>query len=147
MTTRRWHIRDHATLGVALAHIEAAQLPCVVTIKEGEEKRRERQNRFSHEVYAQVARLLGDRSTSDVRAESKLHVGVAILRAHDEAFRAKYDQHIKPLPYETKLAVMVEPLELPVTSLMGVKVMAEYLTALLQYWDDRGASAMMPETP
>lgn len=131
----------------ALLAVSQAPPGAFVTIKEDGEKRRDRQNRFAFEVYNQVAKIFGDRTPSDIRAESKLHVATPILRAHDPDFRAKYDEHIKPLPYETKLAVMVEPFDFPVTSLMTVKVMAEYLTALLQYWDENGASAMMPEMP
>lgn len=136
-------ITDGQSRADALLAVSSAPLGASVVVNEKGEKRRDRQNRFSHEVYRQVAKMLGDRSQTDVRAESKLHIGTPILRAHDPDFRAKYDEHIKPLPYETKLAVMVEPFDFPVTSLMTVKVMAEYITALLQYWDERNAPAML----
>ena len=145
MTTQRWHIRDHAALQIALSQIGEAQPPFMITLKPGEEKRRDRQNRFAWEAYKQIAAILGDRSADDVRAESKLHCGVPILRAEDEAFREKYDQHVRGLPYETKLAIMVEPFDFPVTRLMSVKQMANYITAMLSHWDAQGASGMLPD--
>ena len=145
MTAQRWHIRDHAALQIALSQIGEAQPPFTLTLKPGEEKRRDRQNRFSHEAYNQIAAILGDRSADDVRAECKLHCGVPLLRAEDEAFREKYDQHVRGLPYETKLAIMVEPFEFPVTRLMSVKQMASYITSMLSHFDAQGASVMLPD--
>jgi len=133
-----WHIRDHAALQSALAHIGQAQPPFVLTLKPGEETRRDRQNRFAFEA-------LGDRETDEVRAETKLRIGVPILRSEDDYFRERYDSHAKGLPYETKLALMVEPFDFPVTRLMTVKQMNTYITKMLAYWDAQGASVMLPE--
>lgn len=143
MTSTRWHIRDHAAMQTALAQIGQAQPPFVLTLKMGEEKRRDRQNRFAFEAFNQIAQILGDRETDDVRAESKLRIAVPIMRDEDEYFRDKYDAHVKGLPYETKLALMVEPFDLPVTRLMSVKQMAQFITKMLAYWDAQSASAML----
>lgn len=140
----RWHIRDHAGMIAALAQIGQAHPPFVLTLKVGEETRRDRQNRFAFEAYQQIAKLLGDRSVDDVRAETKLRVGVPIMRA-DDYFRERYDSHVKGLPYETKLALMVDPFDFPVTRIMTVKQMAEYITKMLAYWDAQGASVCLPE--
>ena len=142
MDKRTWHIQDHAALMAALGQIVQVQPPFVLTIKMGEETRRDRQNRFAFEAYKQVAKILGDRTVSDVRAESKLHIGVPIMRQDDD-FRAKYDAMIRPLPYEHKLAMMVEPFDFAVTRAMTVKLMNEYITRLLAYWDAQGAPAML----
>ena len=141
----RWHVRDHAAIGSVVAFLAQAQPPYVVTFKAGEETRRDRQNRFSFEAYKQIAKILGDRTVDDVRAESKLHIGVPILRSEDDDFRAKYDRIIMPLDYETKLEVMIEPFDFPVTRLMTVKQMAEYITRILAHWDKQGASVMLPD--
>ena len=141
----RWHVRDHAALGSVVAFLAQARPPYVVTFKAGEETRRDRQNRFAFEACKQVAKILGDRTVNDVRAESKLHIAVPILRAEDDDFRAKYDRVIMPMPYETKLELMVEPFDFPVTRLMTVKQMAEYITRMLAHWDANGASVMLPE--
>jgi hypothetical protein len=145
MRTQRWHIRDHAALQSALAQIEQAQPPFVLTLKPGEETRRDRQNRFAFEAYKQIAAILGDRETDEVRAETKLRIGVPILRAEDDYFRERYDSHAKGLPYETKLALMVEPFDFPVTRLMTVKQMNTYITKMLAYWDAQGASFAIPD--
>ena len=145
MERRQWHINDHAALMAALGQIVQVSPPLVLTLKIGEETRRDRQNRFAFETYNQVAKILGDRTVSDVRAESKLCVAVPIMRAADDDFRAAYDAMIRPLPYEHKLAMMVEPFDFAVTRAMTVKLMNEYITRLLAYWDERGASVMIPD--
>ena len=145
MERRQWHINDHAALMAALGQIVQVSPPLVLTLKIGEETRRGRQNRFAFETYKQVAKILGDRTVGDVRAESKLCVAVPIMRATDDDFRAKYDAMIRPLPYEHKLAMMVEPFDFAVTRAMTVKLMNEYITRLLAYWDGQGASVMLPD--
>ncbi len=143
---REWQITDEnrSIMGILQCLSDAAP-PFFVTFQAGEEKRRTRQNSFVFEAYSQIADMLDDHTASDVRAISKLHVGVPILRAEDEAFRAKYDERVKPFPYEQKLAFMVEPFEFPVTSLMSVRQMSEYIRQMLAFWDQRGASVMLPD--
>jgi len=143
--TESWNIRSHSDMQTALAQIGQAQIPCTLTLNTGEEKRRDRQNRFAFEAYKQIAQILADRSVDDVRAECKLHCGVPMLRVENDAFREKYDQHVRGLPYETKLAIMVEPFDFPVTRLMSVKQMARYITAMLAHFDAQGASVMLPD--
>lgn len=140
----RWAIADASALPQVFAHLGQAQPPFVVTFQAGEESRRDAQNRFAFEAYAQIASLLGDRSTEDVRAESKLHIGVPIMREDDD-FRTKYDRIIKPMPYHTKLELMVEPFDFPVTRLMTVKQMSRYISEMLAHWDRQGASVMLPD--
>jgi len=125
--------------------LEGQELPLSVTAKHGEEKRRDRQNRFAFETYKQIAELMGDRRPSDVRAETKLQIGVPIMREESADFREKYDRILKPMPYETKLELMVEPMEFPVTSLMSVKAMTRYISEMLAHWDAQGAPVMLPD--
>ena len=145
MTARRWHIQDSEALMAALGEIVQIPTPLVITAKQGEETRRDRQNRFAFEAYNQIATILGDRDTSDVRAESKLHIGVPVMRAANPDFCAAYDEMIRPLPYEHKRAMMVEPFDFAVTRIMTVKLMAEYITQMLAHWDAQGASVMLPD--
>jgi hypothetical protein len=144
MDKRTWNIKDHAALMAALSDIVKAQPPLVLTLKIGEETRRDSQNRFAFEAYKQIAKLLGDRDANDVRSETKLHIGVPIMRA-DDGFRQLYDTMIRPLPYEHKRAMMLEPFDFAVTRAMTVKQMSEYITQMLAYWDGQGASVMLPE--
>lgn len=125
--------------------LDGQELPLSVTAKRGEEKRRDRQNRFAFEAYKQIAELMGDRTPSDVREETKLRIGVPIMREDNEQFREKYDRILKPLPYKTKLELMVEPMEFPVTSLMSVKAMTRYISEMLVHWDAQGAPVMLPD--
>lgn len=93
------------------------------------------QNAMSHAIYAEVAEQLGDRTIAEVRAESKLHIGVPILRASDPEYCEMYDKAIKPLPYEDKLKAV---LYWPVTSLMTVPQMQQYLDQMQMHWVDKG---------
>jgi len=84
------------------------------------------QNRMQFKWYADAAKQ-GDHTAMEYRAYCKLHFGVKLLRAHDEEFREIYDKIIRPLQYEDKLAMMMEPIDLPITSRMSVELMAKYL--------------------
>jgi hypothetical protein len=139
-----WRVRDPSDLIPALAFLGQAHPPYIVTFKAGEENRRDQQNRFAFEAYSQIAAILGDRTPNDVRAETKLCVGIPIMRQDDD-FRSKYDEMIRPLPYQTKLAMMVEPFDFAVTRLMTVRQMTDYISQMLAYWDAQGASVMMPD--
>lgn len=145
MTPTRWTVKNGDDLGRVVAFLAQAAPPYVVTFKSGEETRRDAQNRFAFEAYGQIARLLGDRDLEDVRAETKLHIGVPILRQEDDDFRAKYDETVRPMPYETKIKLMQMPFDFPVTRLMTVKQMSGYISEMLAYWDQQGASVMLPE--
>lgn len=145
MTPTRWTVKNGDDLGRVVAFLAQAAPPYVVTFKSGEETRRDAQNRFAFEAYGQIARLLGDRDLEDVRAETKLHIGVPILRQEDDDFRAEYDETVRPMPYETKIKLMQMPFDFPVTRLMTVKQMSGYISEMLAYWDQQGASVMLPE--
>lgn len=83
------------------------------------------QNALAHVWYEQISREIGEDTPEGVKAECKLRFGVPILRAQDEDFRARYDAAIrKNLTYEQKLQVMRL---LPVTSLMSVSQLSQYL--------------------
>lgn len=97
--------------------------------------RSSQQNAFSHAWYGQIARELREDDTAGWKAYSKLHHGVPILRAEDADFRAAYDQAIKPLAYEDKLAVMRF---WPVTSLMTKKQLSAYADAVQADFAKRG---------
>lgn len=126
------------TLGQAeaLQAYISKRLPVTVTVADGT-KRTGRQNDGSHAWYAVIAAQLGDRTAQDVRAESKLHIGVPIRR-EDPEFDAYYVAVVKPLPYEVKLALMIEPFELPITSKMNKDQMTRYLERFFEHWAKQG---------
>jgi hypothetical protein len=125
-----------------LGQVEALQayiskrLPVTITIQEGV-KRSRAQNDGSHAWYSVIAAQLGDRTAQDVRAESKLHLGVPIRR-EDPEFDTYYRTVMLPLPYEAKLALMVEPFEVAITSKMTKSQMTRYLEAFFEYWSKQG---------
>lgn len=139
-----WHIQQYEDLGALVGVLMKRPPPYTVAIRDGEEPRRDRQNRFVFEAYNQIAKILRDREPIDVRAETKLRIGVPIMREESADFRDQYDRLIKPMDYADKLALMVEPMDFPVTRMMNVKQMSRYITNMLQYWDQNGASVMMP---
>jgi hypothetical protein len=140
----RWNVTKSEDLGRVVAFLAQAPLPYVVTFTAGEEGRRIAQNRMAFEIYKQVAQRLDGHTVEDVRAVTKLHCGIPIMREDDD-FREKYDRIVRPLPYETKLQLMVDPFDFSVTRLMTVKQMSRFVTDALAYWDRAGVSVMLPE--
>jgi hypothetical protein len=102
------------------------------------------QNGISHVWYEQLARELREDDALGYKCYCKLHHGVPILRAEDEAFREFYDTAIKVLSYEKKLQAMKFT---PVTSIMTKQQLSKYLDAVqndfmlkgvrLEYPDDK----------
>lgn len=115
--------------------IQGRALPFTTRLIKGV-KRSLPQNRLQMQ-WCNEAALQGDHTAEEYRAYCKLHLGVPILR-EDEDFMAKYDQVIKPLPYETKLALMAEPFDFPVSRLMSTPQMKRYLDAMYQHFTGLG---------
>lgn len=113
------------------------EFPYTVKITTGEPKRSEKQNRLLYQWYMD-ADAQGDQTASEVRAECKLILGVPMLRAENEDFRAQYDALIRPMTYEQKLALMLPPIEFPVTSLMTVKQKTKFLDLVWQRFTSNG---------
>lgn len=120
----------------AIANIKNRKPPFTINIKKGV-KRSLEQNNLQFFWYLQL-QTQGDQTATQYRAESKLHVGVPILRAENEEFREKYDLIVRPLPYEHKLALMVEPFDFPVTSLMDVDQNKRFLDGLFDRYTTQG---------
>ena len=117
--------------------IAGRALPFTVEIVAGR-KRSTEQNSLQRRWITEIAEQLGDRTAEEVRGECKLRFGVPILRAENEIFCEKYDRIIKPLPYETKLEMMMEPLDFPVTRLMTVAQTTKYLDAISRFYSEQG---------
>lgn len=128
-------VRTEQERQMLIRYIEQKPLPFTNTIKDGD-KRSLPQNRLQMQWCNEAAQQ-GDQTAEEYRAYCKLHFGVPILR-EDEDFQAKYDQTVKPLPYETKLALMAEPFDFPVTRLMQVPQMRRYLDAIYQHFTGLG---------
>ena len=131
-TVRNEHDKQHLS-----RYIIGQEGVLTVTIKPGEESRTIKQNRLAFQWYKDAAEH-GDQTTEQYRCECKLRLGVPILRRDSETFKEKYDSTLKSLTYEQKLACMGEPFNLPVTSIMKVKQMTEYLEAVQQHFINQG---------
>jgi hypothetical protein len=117
--------------------LETQPLPLTVSLTKGG-KRSVQQNKLQRLWLNEIAEQLGDQSAEEVRGYCKLTIGVPILRAENETFRERYDLIVKPLPYEQKLALMMEPLDFPITRLMTTKQATAYLDGVHRHFSEKG---------
>lgn len=143
MSTERT-VKDENDRRMLIKLLEGRKMPFRVEIKEGV-LRTSRQNRLQRLWMNEIAAQMGDRTSEEVRAYCKLHIGVAIVKAENEGFAETYDRVVKPLPYETKLKLMAEPLDLPVTRLMSTKAKHQYLNEIHNHFTAQGIVLPMPE--
>lgn len=130
-------VETEADKRMLIRFIEGHALPMTVKVEIGG-KRTVKQNKLQRLWMNEIAEQLGDSTAEEWRGYCKLTLGVPILRAENEDFCARYDQVVKPLPYETKLALMQEPLDFPITRLMSVKQQTAYLDAVHRYFSEKG---------
>jgi len=124
--------------------IESHQMPFTITIVLGK-KRTNKQNRLQRKLCDEISVQKGDETPEDIRGFNKLTIGVPIMRSANEIFCEKYDRIIKPLPYEQKLEMMMEPLDFPVTRLMNTKEKTIYLEGIYKYWTSKGFILSQPD--
>ena len=142
MTTRV--IKTEVDRALLLRFVKEHKLPFTVDITKGK-RRSVEQNRLQRLWLNEIAEQLGDRTAEEVRGECKLIFGVPILRAENETFRIAYDAVVRPLPYPQKLAIMMEPLDMPVTRLMTTDQKTRYLDRLCQHFLEQGVVLTDPE--
>ena len=141
MTTR--FLETDADRRLLIRFIEEQPLPLTVSLSKGG-KRTLRQNKLQRLWMGEIAEQLGDQTAEEVRGYCKLTIGVPILRAENDAFRERYDAIIRPLPYEQKLAMMMEPLDFPITRLMTTKQATAYLDGVHRHWSSKGIALTDP---
>lgn len=117
--------------------------PFVCSLTKGS-KRSVEQNKLQRLWIKQIAEQMHD-TPEEVRGFCKLVYGVPILRVESEAFRIKYDEILKPLGYEQKIALMMEPLNLPVTRIMTTKQKTNYLDAIYRNFTEAGLTLTQPD--
>jgi hypothetical protein len=137
-------LTSQADLELWVQLLRAKKLPLTVSVADGRHRSVD-QNRLQRLWCNEVADQLGDHTPEEVRAISKLEIAVPILRAEDEEFRHAYDQNIRGLPYETKLACMREPIDLPVTRRMNVSQKKRFLDEMHRYWTEKGVQLTDPD--
>lgn len=102
------------------------------------------QRRLSFRWYQDAAAQLGDQTAAETRAECKAVFAAPILCQHSEAFRASWTTLRHRLTHEEILR-FVEQTELPMTSLMNVKQMTDYLDAVHRHYSQQGVRLTDPE--
>jgi hypothetical protein len=136
-------ILDERGREMLLRRIERQRLPFACTIKEGKHRSLD-QNRLQRLWCNEVASQTG-MSAEEVRGYMKLTIGVPLRREDDDDFRKTYDAILKPLTYEAKIALMMEPMDLPVTRDMTTKQMTEYLNRVLHHFAEKGIELTLPK--
>lgn len=127
-----------------MAYLRNAPMPFTVTVNPGKLRSTE-QNKLQRKWVLEVSEQRQDITPEEVRGHAKLHFGVPILRNENEAWRVEYDQIIKPLPYEHKLRLMMEPFDFGVTRVMTTKQKTQYLDAMHRHWSEQGVILTSPE--
>lgn len=134
MTSR---VITNATDRAALVRfIETRPMPFTAEIVPGKRRSTE-QNRLQRRIMNQIAEQTSQ-TPEEVRGYCKLVIGVPILRAENELFALRYDETIKGLPYEFKLRLMMEPLDLPITRLMTTEQKTRYLDGVMRHFGEQG---------
>jgi hypothetical protein len=113
------------------------EYPIDVVIKRATKNRSLAQNRTQWQWFRDAGQQ-GDMTASEQRAYCKLHFGIPILRRDSPEYREKYDQIIRPLEYEKKLILMMEPFDFPVTSAMNVAQHSEFLDKVKEHFEGLG---------
>jgi len=137
-------IEDEPNRKLLIRFIEGQVLPFSITITAGRRRSIE-QNKLQRLWCNEISEQLGDQTPENVRGYCKLAIGVPILRAESEKFRVKYDAVVKPLPYEQKLAIMMEPLDMPITRFMTVRQKSKYLDGVYQHFSEKGLVLTIPD--
>ncbi len=134
MTTRV--ITTEADRQGLMRFLQGRDLPFTAEVVKGK-RRSVEQNRLQRRLINEIAEQIGE-TTEEVRALCKLTIGVPILRAENELFCLKYDEIIRPLPYETKLAMMMEPFDFPITRIMTTAQKTRYLDEIQRHFAAQG---------
>lgn len=127
-----------------LKFLEGQKLPFTVNIASGKH-RTIAQNRLQRKWIQEIADQMDGHTPEEIRGYCKLHLAVPILREENPEFRERYDAVIKPLPYEHKIAAMMEPLDMPVTRLFTTAQKTRYLDAIVAHFAERGIALTMPD--
>lgn len=139
MTTRP--IKNVDDLALLKVYLDGRKRPFTVDVTDGRDRSSE-QNRLSHKWYTEIHDQTGE-AVEDVRARCKLEIGVPIMREASDKFKATYDRLIRPLDYDDKLAI-IRDTDMPVTRLMNVTQMTEYMDLVFQRHAEFGIVLTVP---
>lgn len=134
-------IRTPEDLEMLKTFLDGRKLPFTVDITEGLDRSAE-QNKLAFKWYGEISEQTGE-DIEDVRARCKLEIGVPIMRRDSEKFCTTYDRIVRPLPHADKLD-LIRDTEMPVTSLMKIKQMTEYLDLMFRRHSEFGIVLTIP---
>ena len=137
-------IRSDADRDRLNTFLDGQKMPYTVEVARGA-RRSDEQNRLQWLLLNEIAPQLQDQTVEQVRGFCKLTIGVPILRAENEIFRAVYDEAIRHLPYDSKIKLMMEPLDWSVTRKMSMSQFTRYLDGIYQYFSEQGLVLTQPK--
>lgn len=123
--------------------LDERTLPITVEISDGK-RRTPKSNRLQMQWCHDIAEQLGD-TPEYWRGYCKLHYGVGIRKAGSVDFAEAYDRDIRPLPYELKLKLMMQPHDFPITRDFRAKEMKQYLDEIQRAFAERGVELTDPD--
>jgi len=100
------------------------------------------QNALAHKWAGEFAAQIGDRTAAEVYAEWKLRIGVPILLAENAGFKEFAHKALKHLSYADRLQAIEY---VPVTRLMTVPQMRQFMDAVERHAAENGIHLTMPE--
>lgn len=144
--SRGWQVASNARDALRNAAVQARDSGQAqeVVIRPHKSKRSADQNRLMW-MWLSEAEQHGDQTAEEYRCYVKLHIGVPLLRSESDHFRERYDAVVKGLDYATKLELMGEPFDFPVTRLMSVQQMSRFLEAMRADLVAQGIPLTTPE--
>ena len=93
------------------------------------------QNRLIYKAYQRIGKTLYGGDESHSRNECKLRIGCRILYRDSQDFAQVFDNVIRPLSHENKLAAM---LLISVSSIMTIPQATEYIKTIFTEYGQRG---------
>ena len=112
-----------------------------VSIKAGKDRSLS-QNALEHTWFNQIANELREQTAAQVKAECKLNYGVPILRAENEEFRVFSNMALRHLTHEQRLVAINF---IPISSIMTVDQLSQFLKAIQSAYEGRVALEFPPE--
>lgn len=134
-------VKNEDDLALLKVFLDQRKRPFTVDVTDGRDRSHE-QNNLVHKWYAEISEQSGE-VREDVRARCKLEIGVPILRRDSKPFRTTYDRLIRPLDYADKLD-LVRATDMPVTRLMNVGQMTEYMDEVFRRHAEFGIALTVP---
>jgi hypothetical protein len=118
--------------------IEAQSIPFTAKVVKGKRPRTLEQNKLQRMWCKEISEQMEGHTP-------ELHFGVPILRRDSADYKLVYDEMVKPMPYQRKLAYMMEPFDFAVTRVMTTSQLSEYLDIIYKHFSELGVQLTRPE--